>query len=322
MSQTVLVTGIGGNVGQGILRNIRAAFPGIRLVGTDIRDVTAGHHFCDAAHRVPYCYDKDFADRLVTLCEQERVDLIIPGTDYEVVYIGELATRLPRVLGTPPDVASLFVDKLSTHSAFSDVRIPFAAACLPSEYAGQFDTLIVKPREGRGSRGLHIDPPDPTTFDDTCMVQERIIGRELTTAFYVTRSRAIHGQITLERELAAGATERCATTSQYDRLVEPLIKNITANFDVRGPCNVQAILTAADELIPFEINCRYSGTNSIRSQFGFEDVRWGIEEWLLDQSPSSWTLKPGAAIRILMDIIYPGGNLDDLPAGDDNSYVF
>ena len=58
------------------------------------------------------------------------------------------------------------------------------------------------------------------------------------------------------------------------------------------------------------------------SQFGFEDVRWGIEEWLFDEPPSTWTLKPGAAIRILMDIIYPGGDLGSLPAGDDGSYLF
>ncbi|MCA9078121.1 MAG: ATP-grasp domain-containing protein [Planctomycetaceae bacterium] len=322
MSQTILVTGIGGNVGQGILRNIRAAFPKLRLVGTDIRDATAGHHFCDAAHRVPYCYDDGFADRVIDICRQESVDLIIPGTDYEVVYIGELASDLPTVLGTPPDVARLFVDKLQTCHAFASVGIPFADGCLPSEYDGQFDSLIVKPREGRGSRGLHINPAAPTAFDDTCMVQQLILGKELTTAFYVTKSRDIHGHITFERELAAGATERCATTTEYDRLVEPLIEAITENFDVRGPCNVQVILTDDDRLVPFEINCRYSGTNSIRSQFGFEDVRWGIEEWLLDQLPSAWTLKPGAAIRILMDIIYPGGDLGSLPAGDDGSYLF
>ena len=322
MSQTVLVTGIGGNVGQGILRNIRAVFPEVRLVGTDIRDATAGHHFCDAAYRVPYCYDDGFADRVIDICKQERVDLIIPGTDYEVVYIGDLASDLPMVLGTPPDVARQFVDKLKTCHAFADVGIPFADACLPSEYEGQFESLIVKPREGRGSRGLHMNPVEPTSFDDTCMVQRLLVGKELTTAFYVTKSRCIHGHITFERELVDGATERCATTSEYDQLVEPLISAITSHFDVRGPCNVQAILTSDGELIPFEINCRYSGTNSIRSQFGFEDVRWGIEEWLLGQPPSDWTLKPGAAIRILMDIIYPGGQLDSLPAGDRDSYLF
>ena len=56
-SKTVLVTGIGGNVGQGILRNIRTIYPDLRLVGTDIGRATAGHYFCDAFHQTPYCFD-------------------------------------------------------------------------------------------------------------------------------------------------------------------------------------------------------------------------------------------------------------------------
>ena len=40
-TRAVLVTGIGGNVGQGVLRNIGASFPELRLVGTDIGTVTA-----------------------------------------------------------------------------------------------------------------------------------------------------------------------------------------------------------------------------------------------------------------------------------------
>jgi carbamoyl-phosphate synthase large subunit len=322
MTQTILVTGIGGNVAQGVLRNVRTAFPGIRLVGTDIRDVTAGHHFCDAAYRVPYCYAEGFAERILDICQRELVDLVIPGTDYEVVYLGRLAARLPMILGSSPEVAWGFVDKLTTHAWFRERGIPFAASCLPSQYEGQFEHVVVKPREGRGSRGIHIDPTDPASFDDTYMVQKRIVGEEVTTAFYVTRRGDLHGHITLERELADGATERCSVTTAYDAQVGPLVEAMTAHFAIRGPCNIQSIVTDAGAIVPFEINCRYSGTNSIRSQFGFEDVRWGVEEYLLDQPPSPWTLRPGAAVRILMDIIYPDRTLGDIEAGKEDSYIF
>lgn len=322
MIRTVLVTGIGGNVGQGILRNLRAAFPDLRLVGTDIRDVTAGHHFCDVAYRVPYCFEPEFAQRIIHVCRQAAVDLVIPGTDYEVVYIGELAYDMPPILGTAPEVARGFVDKLLTFEWFQERGLPFAAACLPSEFVGQFDDVIVKPREGRGSRGIYVNPPDPGYFDETYMVQERIVGQEITTAFYVTRSRELHGHITFERELSDGTTERCSVTAAFDELVRPLVEAMVVNFEIRGPCNIQSIVTADGQIVPFEVNCRYSGTNSIRSQFGFEDVRWGVEEYLLDQPPSDWTLRPGAAVRILMDIIYPGRSLKDIKASDEDSYLF
>jgi len=322
MTWAVLVTGIGGNVGQGILRNLRAAFPDLRLVGTDIRDVTAGHHFCDAAYRIPYCFEPEFEQRMIHVCRQEAVDLVIPGTDYEVVSLGELADGLPPILATAPDVARGFVDKLLTYEWFQERDLPFAAACLPSEFAGQFAEVVVKPREGRGSRGIHVNPPDPELFDETFMVQERIVGQEITTAFYVTRTRELHGQITFERELSDGTTERCSVTDAFDGLVRPLVEAMVLNFEIRGPCNIQSIVTADGEIVPFEVNCRYSGTNSIRSQFGFEDVRWGIEEYLLDQPPSDWTLRSGAAVRVLMDIIYPACSLGDITAGDEDSYLF
>src|SRR5690606_5116984 len=161
------------------------AFPELRLVGTDIRDVTAGHFFCDAAHRVPYCFHEGFDERIVQLCRQEQVDMIITGTDNEVVNPGELAARTTTIVGAAADAARIFVDKLQSFERFQERGIPFAPSCLPSEFVGQYETFVVKPREGRGSRGIHFDPPEPTMFDETFLVQERIVGQEITTAIYV-----------------------------------------------------------------------------------------------------------------------------------------
>ena len=60
MSKTVLVTGIGGNVGQGILRNILANDFKVRLVGTDILRVSAGNYLCDRVYKVPYGVDPKY----------------------------------------------------------------------------------------------------------------------------------------------------------------------------------------------------------------------------------------------------------------------
>jgi len=54
----VLVTGIGGNVGQGILRNIlKTKFP-IRIVGCNVADFSAGNHLCDSFYKVPFANDE------------------------------------------------------------------------------------------------------------------------------------------------------------------------------------------------------------------------------------------------------------------------
>lgn len=320
---TVLVTGIGGNVGQGILRILRQHFPAFRLIGTDIGTLTAGHHFCDVFHRVPYSYDPAYAESMVQICRQEGVDLIIPSTDYEVFYLGQIAGDLPQLIASPPGTARIFIDKLETYRAFTPVGLPFARSWLPKEYQGECAQIIVKPREGRGSRGLHLNPPDPGAFDETFMVQELLTGVEITTAFYVKAEKRLHGMITFERALVSGTTERCQIAHNYDAVLHPLIAGMIAHFDLRGPCNVQSIVTREGDVVPFEVNCRYSGTSSIRSQLGFSDVVFGVQEYLLHEEPSPpFPSASGAALRIFMDIIYPGRGLNDISAGRGDSFVF
>jgi carbamoyl-phosphate synthase large subunit len=321
--KTILVTGIGGNVGQGILRILRQHFPSFRLVGTDIGTLTAGHHFCDAFHRVPYSYDPAYAEVMTQICHRERVDLIIPSTDYEVLYLGQIAAELPQLIVSPPETSQIFIDKLKTYHAFKEANLPFARSWLPGEYNGECAEIIVKPREGRGSRGLHINPADPGLFDDTFMVQELHTGQEITSAFYVKNKKRLHGMMTFERSLASGMTERCQITNSCEEALYPLVEAMIQRFDLRGPCNIQSIVTAEGHVVPFEVNCRYSGTSSIRAQLGFPDVVFGVEEYLLRREPSAPTPKSsGSAIRVYMDIVYPGRELDAIGPGAGDSYVF
>lgn len=320
-SKTVLVTGIGGNVGQGILRNIRTTYPDLLLVGTDIGRATAGHHFCDTFHQTPYCFDSSFEHRFLQICDSESIDLIIPATDYEAYHLGLLTKNLPPLVASPAEVTKICLDKFKTHEMFKARGVPFAPSCLPSEFQGQWEHTLVKPREGRGSRGIHINPNDASAFDDSFLVQQMLTGTEITSAFYITQKKDILGPITFERELANGMTERCETTTDYDKELQDYIEIMAEAFPFRGPVNLQAIVNPDSPIIPFEINCRYSGTNSVRSKLGFEDVKYGIQEYLLKEEPDTPQIRHGCAVRVFLDIIYPGQCLVDLEPGDRKSFL-
>jgi carbamoyl-phosphate synthase large subunit len=251
------------------------------------------------------------------------VHLIIPSTDYEVFYLGKVADRLPTLIASAPCTALTFIDKMETYRAFKRVGLPFARSWLPSEYSGECGQIIVKPREGRGSRGLHFNPPAVDAFDDTFIVQELLTGTEITMAFYVDKMKRLHGFSTFKRALVAGMTERCQLTCAYDRPLRSIIDGMMAAFDLRGPCNVQGVVTESGDVVPFEINCRYSGTSSIRSQLGFPDVVYGVQEYLLNEEPE--TCAPavrGSAVRVFLDIIYPGRDLHEIEPGKGGSFVF
>ncbi len=306
----VLVTGIGGVVGQGILRNLRKESFDIALIGTNVTAVSAGNHLCDAVHVVPYAYDPTYVETMRGIIEREGIDLVIPSTDYEVHYLMLAQSRLPAVVAaSPAEVSRICLDKYHTWQALSAHGLPFAASCLPSEYSGQFARTVVKPREGRGSRNIHVDPPSPRDFRDDYLVQEYLDGEELTTSFYVRIDGTLHGMITFVRELEQGNTAKAEVVDRHDAQLRPMIEALVARFPFRGSCNLQTRATL-DGIIPFEINCRISGTNSVRSQFGFRDVAYTVQEYLLQQVPDAPQITHGSAIRVIMDVIYPGISLD------------
>ena len=59
--------------------------------------------------------------------------------------------------------------------------------------SNQFDKLIVKPIEGRGSRDIYINPKNISAFSDKFLVQKLYEGIEVTIAFYVNKVNILHG---------------------------------------------------------------------------------------------------------------------------------
>ena len=291
MTKTVLVTGIGGNVGQGILRNIISCKYDVKLVGTNTEIVSGGNHLCDVVYKVPFSTSPRYISTMQKICTKEHVDLVVPSTDYETYYLALAREKLPSVATSDAKVCYTFLNKYETWKIFSKFSIPFAKTTLPSLYKDEFKGIVVKPIEGRGSRDIHINPDDPRAFSDDFIIQKLYKGKELTTAFYVTKKRELLGHITFIRSLSHGTTDRCEVVFDYKKEVEKIIRKMIDSFEIKGSCNIQAIVSKGGRVIPFEINGRISGTNSIRGQFGFEDVRYTLQEYLFNEDPEKPVIK-------------------------------
>jgi len=304
--KTVLVTGTGGNVGQGVLRNIVSLNFDIRIIGTDISAFTAGNHLCDATYAVPYSYDEKYIPTIKQIVDAEQVDLIIPTTDYEIYYLSLHKNEInAKIAASEAETAKKYLDKYLTFLHHQELDIPFAQSWLPKDYDGSCDSIILKPREGRGSRGILINPVNPKDFNDDYMVQPLHKGKEITTAFYIKKDGTLHGLFTMERELSNGATSKSIVNKKYDSELESIILKMVRSGGLKGSLNLQSIVDEQDNIIPFEVNCRISGTNSIRHNLGFQDVKYTLQEYLFDEEPDAVNTIDGIAIRLLYDIIYP-----------------
>ncbi|WP_405325909.1 ATP-grasp domain-containing protein [Leeuwenhoekiella sp. LLG6367-2.1] len=304
--KTILVTGIGGNVGQGILRNINSLNLNLRLIGIDIESFTSGNHLCDATYKVPYSYDVDYIPSLIKIINEESIDLIIPSTDYEIYYLSfNRALLNVTVVASDAVIAKTFLDKYATFIYLSENNIPFAKSWLTGDYDFSEKDIIAKPKEGRGSRGLLINPENPNDLPEGYMIQPLHKGLEITTAVYVTKDNKLHGLFTMQRKLTNGTTTESIVVFDYDNQLREIAQNMINLGGLKGSFNIQSIVTDTGDIIPFEINCRISGTNSIRHNLGFQDVKYALQEYLLNEKPDAPKPIKGIACRILMDVIYP-----------------
>ena len=304
-TKTVLVTGIGGNVGQGILRNIISLDLNIKLVGVDVASFTSGNHLCDSTYLVPYSYDENYIPTICNIIDNENVDLVLPSTDYEVYFLSENSDVLNAIIvASEATTAKTYLDKYATYLYLSKNNIPFAKSWITGEYDFSVKDIIAKPREGRGSRGILINPKQPNDLPEGYMIQQLAVGKEITTAVYVSKDKKLHGLFTMERKLTNGTTTESRVIFQYDEMLRGIAQKMIDLGGLIGSFNIQSIVTDQGEIVPFEINCRISGTNSIRHNLGFQDVKYAIQEYLLNEKADKPSPIEGISTRILMDVVY------------------
>lgn len=308
---TILVTGIGGNVGQGILRIIRSTYENVKLIGTNISDFSAGNCWVDIFYQVPYATQHEqYIEYMLNIVQKETVDLIIPSTDYEAYFLSLNKDRFScKIAVNEADINKICLDKYQTSVHLEKYNIPFSKSYLPSQYNNQFQKMIAKPREGRGSRGLLIDYKEYNLLnDDEYLIQEMHEGIEITTAVYVSYlTNKLVGFINLNRKLDNGLTIQCEVINNYNDEIENLLTSLLSKYPFAGSFNIQSIINKNNEIHPFEINCRISGTNSIRHHLGFKDVLYTIDELLFQKTIVKPTISNGFAIRYFADVIYPNG---------------
>jgi len=321
IKQNILVTGIGGVVGQGVIKNIRRSFPNFAVFGTDTNPFSTGHFLCDDVKEVPEGNDPDYIQAIKELCSQWSVCLVIPGTDLEMLLLKKHEKQLScPVAGSPFETVKFCYDKWLCYEALQSRNIPFARSFInDSDIPKHLSQLIAKPRKGRGSRGIIINPKKiGSLLERDYLIQEFWEGIEITTAFFVNRENKVLGEITFKRDLVHGNTTFAEVTFEHRTEINKIIHALIENYSFRGSLNIQSIVTKNGEIVPFEINCRVSGTNSFRYHFGMKDIEYTIQDYLMPEIElQEMTITKGCVVRHINDVVYPGIELKNIKNKND-----
>ncbi len=295
----ILVIGVGGNVGQGILKAVALSALSCRVVGACISADSMGLYTVDKAYLCPLASDARFLDWLIDVCHRERVDAVLSGVEPVLSAIAPASERIRTetnavCIVSRPESLAVCGDKLATCVWLKEHGFAFpryAAApdvCAVDALVRECGfPLIAKPRRGKGSRGVAKIPSRQALNEFTARddyVLEEYLGHpdhEYTAACFSDRTYKVRGAIVMRRQLLDGTTVR-AEAGDFPEIREEAIR-IAEALQPMGPCNLQMRLRQG-RAVCFEINNRFSGTTPIRARFGFNDVESALRHFVLGEA--------------------------------------
>lgn len=283
MSKVVLITGIGGDISQGVAAILKESRPDLRLIGVDVHSHHGGQLLVDCCEIVPDANNPAYLSVLQSVITKYAVDILIPMSEPELGILHPFDHFSPSVkcITAGTKVVAAGLDKLATMQALARLGLPIPWTIPVTESPPISYPCILKNRYGSGSRGVfRIE-----NFEDSEYFSKRYSNaiyqellepedREVTCAVYRKRDGEVFC-LQMLRRLTGGFTGWAKIIT--DKQTLQMCTHIAEGLDLKGSMNVQLRLTNQGPRV-FEINPRFSSTVLMRHRTGFSDVLWAIDE--------------------------------------------
>jgi carbamoyl-phosphate synthase large subunit len=284
----VLVTGVGGDLGQAIVKAL-ALSDAVECHGCDADAGGVAPAFVERFHAVPTAQDPGYMKVLARLCRTHRYQAIIPASVQEL----DVFARLDRpLIGATPVVCQdsnwyrTYGDKLTCMSALEG-KVPLAPFAHGADREAVGDLVsstgypvIVKSRHSSGSKRVRRVETKPdldralADNPDTLLVQGFIDGDDQEYTVGVFGCDAFTTALAFRRDLGPVGCSWFAETSG-DAEVLAYARAIATVSKLRGSANVQVRRSSAGVRL-LEVNARFSSLAAARAAAGFHDVYWSL----------------------------------------------
>jgi carbamoyl-phosphate synthase large subunit len=316
----VLVTGAGALLGQGIIRSLMESALSPVIVAADPSPLSAGLYWTHHRHLIPLARDPAYVQAFENVLDRERPDVVIPGTDFELLLFAENRARWEARFGTHvivsnPDVVRIANDKYLTYRFFRDHGFTAPDSCLPGGESALIERvgfpLIVKPRVGSRSVGVVMvqtkDELARALATAEGLVVQECVATECAeyTAGTLTFEGRCEASIVMRRLLRDGNTYRAHVETFPDLNVE--VRRMAEALGSHGPANFQFRLDGQGRAKVFEINARFSGTTPLRMRAGFNEVEMVLRRILRGEPIKQPTVQPMTILRHFTETIVPAG---------------
>jgi carbamoyl-phosphate synthase large subunit len=305
----VLVTGVGGGVGQSIIKSLQGS--PYTVIGADGEPLATGLYAVTKGYRIPYASAPGYVERLLEICAAENCSLIFPGLDAELPVLAREAERFRRAgviaVVSSAQVVEIADDKLATYEFLKEHGFDAPLTLSLVEDLGRLSfPFVLKPRKGgarsqgvfvvRNARELayRLSDIEPSNY----VAQEYLAGEEYTCGSVNFGGRC-HGTIVMRRLLRAGDTYKSFV--EEIPLVKDHVKAVAETLKPFGGCNFQLRLREGTPHI-FEINARHSGTTYSRALAGFNEPLM-VANYLLRGEMPEYAIRQVAILRYWNELI-------------------
>lgn len=270
MEKRILVTGVGRRIE--LMQAFREAASKLnitlKLIGADMAGTAPALAYCDYYRNVCAMKDPAYIDELLTICREEKIDLLMPTIDTDLLVLSQNVDRFEqigtRVMISAPDKIAICRDKNYTSDFFVECGLKAPKPCNDyMQYDGPFPCFI-KPKDGSSSiNAFKVNSaeelPDYAARVEDYIIQPFIDGTEYTVDIFCDfEGNPIY--VTPRIRLAVRSGEVLKTEIKDDaQIIEESMKLIK-RYKPCGPITVQLIRqkeTGDDYYI--EINPRYGG---------------------------------------------------------------
>ena len=299
--KTVFLTGAGGAAVPGLIRILKSK--GYRVLAGDMDPHAVGLYTADQGFQLPQGDSQEFSEKLKELCQREKVDVLIPLVDEELLASAALGNKSLSVLLPDTKFIELCLDKYKLMHAFEKSGIPFPKTKLASEDVNELKfPIVAKPRVGRGSRGVEVFQ-SLEQFNSYCrilpspadiLIQEYIDGPEFTVSVCVWRDGKVQAVIPKEIIKKQGVTQLAVT--RKSNVIEEVCIKIQEQLRADGPFNVQLRLDKQGVPFVFEINPRFSTSVSLTIASGFDELNYLVDRALGVRSSQTIIWKEGVVL--------------------------
>ena len=317
----IAITGVGGGVGQSILKSLSNT--DYNLIALDGELLGAGLYSTESAYLIPYAKNSNYINRLLEICKKEKVTLLFPGLDAELMPLS-LNVAAFKDIGTTvvvsrPEVITISDDKQQTYNELikAGVNVPFtvsAVGFVPKEK--DFPLILKQKVGGARSKNVYVVKSNlewnsineiiGESLSDF-IVMEYIEGDEYTCGT-INLDGECKGTIVMRRILRDGDTHKCFT--EKNDIIEKEVRLVVETIKPFGACNVQLRIKNNKPYV-FEINARCSGTTAARTLSGFNEPKM-IADYLLKGIEPSYEIKEQTILRYWKELVVENNDIDQL----------